>query len=265
LEAEIQPDIVVGTSAGAVNASFVVVGGQVTGIPTPWAFLRYVPIIGAARMPGRLVVLATLGLAVLFGLALSSLVKTFPRSRRALLTGVGLALVFELWPAPRTLYPAAIPEFFRTVATDPRPVRVLTLPFGMRDGLSSYGDYSARSQFHQTAHRKGLIGGYLSRVSRREVDAHLQQPLLDALVALSEGRTLEPEEEARARRSASRFVRRLDVGYVVVERSRMSAALWTFAADALDLELVATSGDYELYVPRRPARLDSTDDAPPGV
>ena len=61
----------------------------------------------------------------------------------------------------------AVRHFIRSryrdmLATDHR--EVLELPFGVRDGTSSHGNFTARSQFFQTYHHKPLIGGYLSRV-----------------------------------------------------------------------------------------------------
>ena len=51
-------------------------------------------------------------------------------------------------------------------------MRVLNLPFGFRDGEWSQGDFSAATQFFQTVHEKPLIGGYLSRISPREISAN---------------------------------------------------------------------------------------------
>ena len=62
--------------------------------------------------------------------------------------------LFELFPAPRTLYSGEYSPLSDLIAADPRPVRVLNLPFGVRDGVSSAGNFSARSQFEQTRHNK---------------------------------------------------------------------------------------------------------------
>ena len=79
----------------------------------------------------------------------------------------GALLLFELLPSPRPLYSAEIPRIYRYIAEVPGDVRVLELPSGIRDGTQSVGNFTARTQFFQTAHEKRLIGGYLSRVSRR--------------------------------------------------------------------------------------------------
>ena len=200
-------------------------------------------------MPSRFGVLAMLGLAILFASALSALAERHRRRRPMLLAAVGLALAFELVPVPRTLYSAEIPGVFRTIAADPRPVRVLNLPFGVRDGLSSLGDFNASSQYFQTWHGKRLIGGYLSRVSERHKQFQRRQPVLSSLMRLSEGLPLTPAQRARATRFAARFIRTADVGYVVMDRTRVKPELRAFAIEAFNLERIGESGVFELYVP----------------
>jgi hypothetical protein len=41
---------------------FIVIGGLMTHVPGPWALVRYLPIVGAARMPTRLSILVLLAL-----------------------------------------------------------------------------------------------------------------------------------------------------------------------------------------------------------
>ena len=167
---------------------FVHVAGVNTYVPGPWALLRYVPIINLTRMPGRFAVVATLMAAVLFALALQALGARWPHRRRAMLALVAVALVAELLPTPRPLYPADIAAVYDVIRADPRDVRVLELPFGIRDGVSSEGNFSARYQFNQTRHGKRLLGGYLSRVSARRFVEVKRSPILAALVTLSAGR-----------------------------------------------------------------------------
>jgi hypothetical protein len=229
---------------------FIQVAGLNTYIPTPWAVLRYVPIIGEARMPSRFAIVAMLGLAVLFASALVALADRHRRRRPMLLAAVGLALGFELLPTPRTLYSAEIPPAYHVIAADPRPVRVLNLPFGVRDGLSSLGDFNASSQYYQTLHGKKLIGGYLSRVSERNKAFHRRQPVLSSLMRLSENLPLTAAQRSRALRFARTFLRTADVGYVVMDCSRTSVELRAFAMEAFRLERIGASGDFELYVPR---------------
>ena len=228
---------------------FIQIAGINTYIPTPWTLLRYVPLIGAARMPSRFAVVALLAFCVIFTSALVSLTSRFPERRRLILGAVGFALAFELLPIPRPLYSAEIPSVYRTIAADPRPVRVLELPFGIRDGVSSVGDFRASSQFYQTAHGKPLVGGYLSRISAQRVAQMRRRPVLNALVALSENRELSARTAARARRRADEFVDQARLGYVVIDTSRATSELRDFAIALFDLQRIETAGVFELYVP----------------
>ena len=228
---------------------FIQMAGINTYVPTPWTLLRYVPVIGAARMPSRFAVVALLGFCVIFAYALAALTSRFPRRRRLILGAVGVGLAFELMAVPRTLYSAEIPGVYKTIAADPRPVRILDLPVGIRDGLSSVGDFSAASQFYQTAHGKRLVGGYLSRVSHQNVDFLRRRPVLNALVELSEKAELDPRTESRARQNADEFVEEACLGYVVIDTSRATPQLRDFAIDLFGLRKVETAGVFELYVP----------------
>jgi hypothetical protein len=231
---------------------FVHIAGFNTYIPTPWALLRYVPIIGAARMPSRFAIVAMLGVAVLFGLAVAAILDRRPARRHRILATLGVLLAFELWPVPRTLYAATMPSIYRIVAADPRPVRVLELPFGIRDGLSSIGDYSAASQFYQTFHGKALVGGYLSRVSEQRKRLYLRQPVRRALITLSERRPLGATAADQARRQAAAFIAQANLGYIVVDVARTTPELRAFAVAIFDLIKVDEGGGYELYVPKAP-------------
>jgi hypothetical protein len=228
---------------------FVHIAGWQTYIPAPWALLRYAPIIGAARMPTRFTVLVMLGAAVLLAEAVRQLRA---RSRRPWIPValVGALLVVELVPAPRTLHAADVPAFCRTIAADPRPVKVIHLPFGIRDGMSSAGNFSAIAQFYQTFHEKGLVGGYVSRLPNRHMRRYRRVRLLRVLFDLSERRDVSAERMERAAESAHTDPPHLGIGYVIVHTELASPQLIAFARSALDLDLVATEGTLQLYEAR---------------
>ena len=228
---------------------FIHIGGINTDIPGPWALARYLPLVRLARTPARLAIVAVMGLSVLFAAALVYLGDRWPHRRRLLLSAVAAVMLFELLPAPRPLYDAGIPDFYARVASEPGDVRVLELPVGVRDGTSSVGNFTARSQFYQTVHGKPLIGGYLSRVSRRRVEELREEPVLDALVTLSEGGSL---DAARARALVERgpaFMQRAQIAFVVIDQSRSSRELRELAVRALGLRRIDGEGALDLYVP----------------
>jgi hypothetical protein len=235
--------------ASLAMGPFVRLAGINTFVPTPWAFLRYAPLIGDARMPARFSVIVVMAAAIVFAGALTAIVRRYPRRRAVVLATVGSALAFELLPAPRTLYSAEVPPVYDTVARDPRPLRVLELPFGIRDGLSSLGDFNASSLFFQTWHQKPLIGGYLSRVSEFHKAQYRSRPVMAALLAKSEGRSLARAEEDLARQTAKDFLREARIGWVIVDMNRASPALVQFAVETLRLTRLSQTGAFALYVP----------------
>ena len=241
--------LLTGAFAALSLGPFVYVAGANTYIPGPWALLRYVPLVDAARTPTRFSIVAALGLAILMAGALAALGRQFPHRRRMIAAAAGALLVFELAPVPRTLYSAQIPAVYNIIARDPRPVRVLELPFGVRDGTFTAGDFSARSLFYQTHHGKQLLGGYLSRISTKRIRALRAQQTLDALMIMSEGGHLSPEHAARVRERSDRFLSRARLGYVVIDETRTPMHLSQFVVQAWRLEKIAHDAGLTLYVP----------------
>jgi hypothetical protein len=228
---------------------FVTVGGLNTYVPTPWALLRFVPGVGLVRSPSRFAIVVMMAIAALFSLALTRMAREYPQRRGLVLALVGGVLLLELAPLPRPLYSASVPSFCQTIARDPRPIRVLELPTGARDGTSSAGNFSPSALFHQTVHGKHLLGGYLSRVSPKRVKAYREMPVMDALFTLSEGRALTPRQLRRAWGRRERFLDRSRLGYVIVNRRQASWELERFAIEILDLVPIEEEGDYALYAP----------------
>jgi len=229
---------------------FVRVAGIDTFVPTPWALLRYVPVVSQARMPARFSVLVVMAVAVLFVGALIALRRRYPAQQGLLVPVVAVVLTFELLPAPRRLHAANLPAVFDTIAADPRPMRVLNIPFGIRDGLSSLGSFSPSSLFYQTQHGKELLGGYLSRVSDRRKAAYLDNPVIAALIAGSEGHPLTAEQLAAARAAAPDFRERANVGWVVVDERLASPHLQAFTTDLLQFTLKERGDGFALYTPQ---------------
>jgi hypothetical protein len=225
---------------------FIAIGGVMTHVPGPWSVVRYLPLLGAARMPTRMAILVLLGASMLMAMAMQDLRRRVPWPR-AFATLVALLLVAELRPTSTRLYTAAIPKVFRTIADDPRAVRVMNLPFGLRDGLSSVGNASAEYQYYQTAHEKPLVGGYVSRLPAGEVDRYRRFPVMSVLMDLSEGKTVTDERRSEAIMTAHRRADRLNVGWVVIDARRTSPELERFAQEAFDLTEVERDGPWVLY------------------
>ena len=232
------------------------VAGVNTYIVGPWAFLRYLPLIGMARAPSRFAIVAMLGMSLLAAFSIEALWRRYRVPRWVgVLTLVTLAV--ELLPAPRPLYSAAIPDVYRLIVSNgDESGRLLELPTGIRDGTSSVGNFSASSEYFQTMHRRPLVGGYLSRVSPWRKRQNDHAPMLRALFALSEGRQLSPEWIDAARRSREVFLRRSCVRFVIANKSRATSDLRAFAVDVLRLVPVYEDATYALFTIADPPACD---------
>jgi hypothetical protein len=218
-----------------------------TFVPGPWAFLRYVPVVAAARMPARFAAPMMMGVAILFAESLAYIARANPERRRLVFGVAAAALLIELAPTPRVLYDARVPTVYQTIANDPRPIRIMELPLGFRDGESSYGNFTAASQFYQTFHQKRLIGGYLSRISRRQLARQMHFPVVRTITALSEGGDPSDDQRRMLMAAGRRFAARARLGYVVIDRSRTSPALADLAIAAFGLVKIGEDRGYELY------------------
>ena len=229
---------------------FVYINGVNTHVPGPWALVRYLPGFGLARMPTRFTIVAILGVAVLMAGGLAAIGERWPRRRRLIGAVVACLLVFELWPAPRTLYSAEISTIYDRIAADPRPVRVLVLPFGVRDGVWETGNFRPRTQYNQTRHGKALIGGYLSRISRKRVQRMREEyPTLDALIKLSENKPLDPSVQKILSERGDRLVKQGDIGYVVIDERFIPPDRAAMVIETFKLREVARDRHLALYVP----------------
>jgi hypothetical protein len=226
---------------------FIHVGGINTYVVGPWALLRYVPVIGLAHTPARFSIVLMLGIAIMVADALRDLGRRNPERRRGLVIGMGVLLAFELMPAPMTLYSAEVPPLYKRVAAAPADVTLLELPYGVRDGVSSVGNFTARTQFFQTAHGKTVMGGYLSRIPKRRVDELRMQPVRRALAILSENRRLRPADETAMLDAAPDFLRKHHIGFVVIDHERTNPTLQGLAIKAFRLMHLETNGTLSLF------------------
>ncbi len=235
---------------------FVHIAGINTYVVGPWALLRYVPVVGLARSPSRFAVVAVLGLSLLFAIAWQELFRRRTAPGRLAWTTAGVIvaalLAIELVPAPRRLFATNVPEVYRLITASvsgEETGRLLELPTGVRDGTSSRGNFSVATQFFQTSHRRPLIGGYLSRVSRWRKHENERVPMLRALYTLSEGRELATAWADEAYDSRDEFLARSCVEFVVVNKQTASVELEAFAVRALGLTLAHEDRDFVLYTP----------------
>jgi hypothetical protein len=233
---------------------FVHVAGLNTYVIGPWALLRYVPLLEMVHAPARFAIVVALGLSLLFAFSLDDILRQMRArgapTRRGFVAALALLLAAELVPAPRRLYSAEIPAIYQLLRTSGEPQGpLLELPTGILDGIEMIGTFNASTQYFQTLHRRPLIGGYLSRVSRWRKAENARSPMLRVLFALSAGKEVSAAERAAAIASREEFLARSCLAYVLVNRAAASPDLEAFAVDALELTLIHEDSTYALMAP----------------
>ncbi len=135
------------------------IGDVDRGVPLPYALVGQIPLLNIARVPNRLVLVVTLCLAILAGLALVSLRQRFgarigTRARLVLTILLAAALLAEHLAVPFPMEAISAPPFYRQLAASPEPGTILEIPYCKQCSITNY---------RQTVHGRPVIGGYISR------------------------------------------------------------------------------------------------------
>jgi hypothetical protein len=148
----------------------------------PYWLLSYLPLVSAARVPLRWIAMALVAWAVLVAVGF----QRIPAARWRALAFAGI--LFEGMAIPLPMTAADIPAVYRTVGLDRAAGAVLELPFGVRDGRRFWGTlFPPERLYYQTAHRKPLVGGYISGIPDRIFALYQEQPILRQLVGFQTG------------------------------------------------------------------------------
>jgi hypothetical protein len=218
--------------------------GRNTGMILPQTVLRFVPVAANARIPGRAMVLVYLAIAVLGALALA---RWRARSRPGLLAMAGIAfiVVADDLPAPIPLVALDRPAIYETLRDRPERGIVYELPVGTRDSFHQRGLLDHRVLFYQTIHGRPIVGGVVSRLSPAVRAAYDADPLVSALLQLSEGAA--PREAPPGREEAAALLRKQGAAFVMLNRTAATPALVDYVEGELPLTLVATEGERMLF------------------
>jgi hypothetical protein len=151
-----------------------IVAGNQTDVPMPFALLSQVPLLGTARVPLRFVLMSSLAFSMLAGFGLLALWGlSFSRGAKTALTvTVALLLTFELIGVPRTMFAPEAHPFWQSVRAQGysgREGAVLELPQGPR---------TAAAMYNATLHQRPIVAGYTAR--------HFPYPWLDATPGIAQ-------------------------------------------------------------------------------
>jgi hypothetical protein len=222
--------------------------GQNTGIISPEALMRFVPIASNARMPGRAIVVVYLAIGMLAAITAARV-----NWRRPLVTRVAmLALVAaEFFAAPYPLTPIACPDIYRVVKDRPEAGTLVELPLGLADGFGDITPTDRRMLVCQTIHERPLVGGALARLPAGVLSTYLSDPLIATWLRLSGAIPGAVAGESLTDPSMIRQWMGADgVAFVMLNRRTASAELRAYVEQTLPLTQIAADDERTLYLVR---------------
>lgn len=219
---------------------FLHVGGQGTGIILPQFFMRFLPIVGNARIPGRGFVMVILAISVLCAIFVSR--RQWRPGAIALLVAVALVDALVV-PYPLSPVPGG-GRIESHIAGDMLPGSVLELPVGLQDGFAQLGSFDALALARQSHHQRPIVGGYVSRLPERIRAAYLERPWMAAALTLSANP--DPASPVPLPENLAAVLAADDVRFVVVDRERVRR-LDRPECERRGLQFVMREGTRELY------------------
>jgi hypothetical protein len=219
------------------------IAGVQTGILLPATLVRWVPLVGNARMPGRAVIVVYLAVSMLVAIGLARRKRSV---HPAVAAAVTCLVVLDYAGFPMQVERVQVPGLYQDLRGTTG--NLIELPMGVRDGFGQTGRFDPRVLLHQTVHERPLVGGFVGRLSPRIADAYARNPVVRSLLALSEDRTI-PAGDLQADRAVARLaLSEFGVTAVVLDTSAASPPLVRYLRDVLPVKKVATDGTHELYL-----------------
>ena len=221
--------------------------GASTGMILPQTLLRLVPIAANARVPGRAMIVVSLAAAVLGAIAIARSREPV-RTRWIGIATMALIVLMDYTPAPFPMVEVDRPAIYETLRDRPERGALLELPVGIRDSFVSRGFLDHRALPYQTIHRRPIVGGVVSRLSPSVVNAYTSDPLIDALLTLSERRPV--VRPLPTHRQAAALLEKNGIAFVMLNRELASRELVEYVEVEMPVTLVASDGARSLYAIR---------------
>ena len=136
---------------------------ELTGLSLPYLlFYEIIPGWDFFRVPSRLIVIVTLGMAILSSFAIAGITKKYFSSlKKSIVLGVLIAIIISIElstiPGLSSEVPP-IPEIYDTIKSDTKNTAILEVPVGGFGQMKRYSD--PIFQYYQTYHEKPIVGGY---------------------------------------------------------------------------------------------------------
>ena len=231
-----------------------IVGGQSTGIPLPFALLRVIPFVNANRYPVRFNVMLMLALLPLIAFGAARLLQT--RHGKTALGALSALLVFEQLVLPIPMSDLRVPPVYQTIRDDPGDFTVLELPLGWRGSIDMQGKLEDRAQFFQTVHEKRLLGGITSRTPQFKTQYFLESPVINSLIALETGGEIDKTRLAQDRADAPQMLRFFNIRYIDIDRALAGTQVEQYARDVFPMKEIYRDDTRTVYRVDDPPPLD---------
>lgn len=159
--------------------------------PLPFVILHYLPFLGNIRAPGRLII----GFIFLAYIVSAHIISIFlkDKSNRFKTTFFILILVLIIVDQ-RPMKVTSIPyeakqnDIYKIIGKDKEKSSLLEIPFGLRDGLTYFGDFNAVGlTFQEPTHNKLIIGGYAGRIPDYIKDYYVNNAFIGYIGRIIEG------------------------------------------------------------------------------
>ncbi len=208
--------------------------GRQTPLIMPALFLRFVPIVANARIPGRAMVVVYLAIAMLAAIGFDRLVRA-GRPSRIIGRCLFATLMVECIPARPPLYAPDLPSKYFTLHDAAPTAAVCELPLGLRDGFGETGSLDEAVLLHQTIHERPIVGGFVARLPPSIARTYDTMPVIRSLLRLSSGRSPSDEDARLTAAEAAAKLASAGIAYVVLDLRRATPELVRYVQSGIDL------------------------------
>ena len=226
--------------------------GRNTGMIAPEVLLRYVPIAGNARMPGRAMVMVYLAIAMLAAVGAAEW-RVGVRRPVMVLSAIALFIFADFLAAPFPVVPVDCPAIYDALRDRPERGALAELPLGLGDGFGALTPVDHRTLVCQMIHQRPMLGGVVARLPRSVLVRYDADPLIAAWLRMSGARAdVVPEGPLPARELAGERLTANGIAFLILHRGAASPELREYVERVLPVTPVAEDGDRVLYVRATP-------------
>jgi hypothetical protein len=148
------------------------------------------------------------------------------------------------------------PEVYRLIGEDRADTTVLDVPVAWRNGFRVAGTMDPMimfEQYYQTVHHKRILAGNTSRNPEYKFQYFTELPVLNHLIALETGHSLEAGAAQADAPAAAELLRFFNVGYVVVHPTQVGPDVIPYIESTMPVERFYTGADVVAYRVKLPA------------